>query len=39
VLDAPDLPSPRRRINGEMRLPQRDHLFRLVLLSPPQKLI
>ena len=30
---------PRRRINGEMRLPQRDHLFRLVLLSPPQKLI
>ena len=30
---------PRRRINGEMRLPQRDHLFRLVLPSPPQKLI
>jgi len=30
---------PRRRINGEMRLPQRDHVFRLVLLPPPQKLI
>ena len=30
---------PRRRINGEMRLPQRDHVFRLVLPSPPQKLI
>ena len=30
---------PRRRINGEMRLPQRDHLFRLALSSPPQKLI
>ena len=30
---------PRRRINGEMRLPQRDHVFRLALSSPPQKLI
>jgi putative transposase len=30
---------PRRRINGKMRLPQRDHVFRLVLLSPLQKLI
>jgi hypothetical protein len=30
---------PRRRIKGEMRLPQRDHLFCLMLPSPPQKLI
>jgi transposase-like protein len=30
---------PRRRINGEMRLPPRDHVFRLMLPSPPQKLI
>ena len=32
ALDPPDLPEPRRRTNGEMRLLQRDRLFRLALL-------
>ena len=37
ALDPPDLPEPRRRTNGEMRLLQRDGVFRRGLVLPDRR--